>query len=114
MTEKKYSNHSSYPEQENGRPAGSELSFPQVQRILLRYMRPALIIFTASVFIAGLSYFSLIPDYSGDALLTVKEDVGQNKPLEALIGPDKESLELGTAKDVVLIGSMASAEQLVR
>ncbi len=114
MTYKKFPSQSSDPEEKKGRTAGSELSFPVVQSILLRYLRPAIIIFCASLFIAGLSYFSLTPDYSGEALLLVKEDVGQNKPLDALIGPDKESLEVGTAKDVVLISSMTTAEQLVR
>ena len=47
----------------------------------------------------------------------VNEEVGQNQPLNALIGPDKEKDNLpdrGTTKDMVLISSMTTAEQLVR
>ena len=117
MTDKKYFNHSSGSGQENEPESGSELSFQQIQGIIKRNIRPALIIVIASLFIAVLAFFSRPPDYSAEALLMVNEDVGQSKPLDALIGPDKEKENLqdrGTTKDMVLISSMATAEQLVK
>ncbi len=117
MTDKKYFTHSSNFGQENEPESGSELSFQQMQGIIKRNIRPALIIVFASLFIAVLAFFSRPPDYSAEALLMVNEDVVQSKPLDALIGPDKEKENLqdrGTTKDMVLISSMATAEQLVK
>ena len=114
MTDKKYSNYSSDPGSEYGSASGSDLSFKQVQGIIKRNTRPALIIIFASLIIAVLAFFSRPPDYSGEALLMVNEDVGQSKPLDALIGPDIEKEDKGTTKDMVLIGSLATAEQLVK
>jgi capsular exopolysaccharide synthesis family protein len=114
MTDKKYLIGSSDPVEENRVTDGSELTFQYFQGIFLRNIRQALMIFMVSIFIAGLTYFSRPPDYSGQALLMVNEDVGQGKPLEALIGPDKEKEDKGTTKDMVLIGSLATAEQLVK
>ena len=114
MTDKKYSNYSSDPGSESGSVSGSDLSFKQVQGIIKRNTRPALIIIFASLIIAVLAFFSRPPDYSGEALLMVNEDVGQSKPLDALIGPDIEKEDKGTTKDMVLIGSLATAEQLVK
>jgi capsular exopolysaccharide synthesis family protein len=114
MTDKKYSIQSSDPVEENRVTDGSELTFQYFQGIFLRNIRQALMIFMVSIFIAGLTYFSRPPDYSGEALLMVNEDVGQSKPLDALIGPDKEKEDKGTTKDMVLIGSLTTAEQLVK
>jgi capsular exopolysaccharide synthesis family protein len=114
MTEKKYLIRSSDPGEEQAHTVGSELSFKQIQGVFQRNRKPALLIFMASLLIAGLSYFSYPTDYSGEALLMVNEDAGQSKPLDALIGPDKEKEDKGTTKDMVLISSMATAEQLVR
>ena len=117
MTEKKYLIHSSDPGERNGPAAGSELSLQQIQAIIQRNLRPALLIFMAVLIIAGLVYFSRPPEYSATAMLMVNEEVGQSKPLEALIGPDKEKENLpdrGTTKDLVLISSMATAEQLAK
>ncbi len=116
MTEKKYLIHSSVPGEDVRYRAESELSFPQIQGFIVRNLRPVLIIFAASLFVAGLSYFTRPPDYSGEALLMVNEEVGQGKPLDALIGPDKEKedKEKGTVKDALLLASIGTAEQLVR
>jgi capsular exopolysaccharide synthesis family protein len=114
MTDKKYLIGSSDPVEENRVTDGSELTFQYFQGIFLRNIRQALMIFMVSIFIAGLTYFSRPPDYSGEALLMVNEDVGQSKPLDALIGPDKEKEDKGTTKDMVLIGSLTTAEQLVK
>ena len=113
MTEKKYLNNSSDPGEDHGHVAGSELTLQQIQGVIRRNRLPVLIIFMTSLFIAGLTYFSRPPDYSGQALLMVNEDVGQSKPLEALIGSDKEKEDKGTTKDMMLIQSMATAQQLV-
>jgi len=114
MTENKYLINSSDPGEGHGHTEGSELSLQQIQAIIKRNIRPAFMIFVAALFIAGLTYFSRPPEYSADALLMVNEDVGQNQPLNALIGPDKEKEDKGTTKDMVLISSMATAEQLVK
>ncbi len=114
MTDKKYLIRSSDPGEEQAHTVGSELSFQQMRDIILRNLRPALMIVLASLFIALLSYFSRPPDYSAESLLMINEDVGQSKPLDALIGPDKEKEDKGTTKDMVLIRSMSTAEQLVK
>ena len=114
MTEKKYLINSSDPGEGYGPAAGSELSLKQIQSIIQRNIRPAILIFMAALFIGGLSYFSRSPEYSASATLMVNEDVGQNQPLNALIGPDKEKEDKGTTKDMVLISSLTTAEQLVK
>ena len=114
MTEKKYLINSSDPGEGYGPAAGSELSLKQIQSIIQRNIRPALLIFMAALFIGGLSYFSRSPEYSASATLMVNEEVSQNQPLNALIGPDKEKEDKGTTKDMVLISSLTTAEQLVR
>lgn len=116
MTEKKHLINPSDPDEDVIYLAESEPSFRQIHAIFRRYLRPALIIFMAAPFIAGLAYFSRPPEYIAEAMLMVNEEVGQNQPLNALIGPDKENDDLqdrGTTKDIVLISSMATAQQLV-
>lgn len=85
----------------------------RVLNILRRNKRSIFVIIGLSLLIAVLNYIAEPPAYQAESIVMINAEGGENKLLDALIGPDREADPFTIKKDMELIKSPSTALQMV-